>query len=223
MLHPGIEHGITGDIETSIGVLVGLCQFVDPVPDILEVRAFLPEAGRNQGRFVVQRDVHPPHAAGSVNCLADGLQLALRVRYFPDQREGGNASSSDYDVFDTWVRERGHLKRVDTSDVHQSPSDRIDFLQCIDRINIALLHLQHDLQYVSRPKHLAILLIEPNIGMRGRVEVEKIRMDAQTEGLIPEEQGAEQDEQADAEPVAEEKIEVLLRQVAAIQFCPQSR
>ena len=54
--------------------------------------------------------------------------------------------------------------------------------------------------------------------MQGGIEVEEVRMDTQAEGLIPEEQGTDQDEQTDTEQVAKKEIEVLLRHVAAVKL-----
>ena len=119
--------------------------------------------------------------------------------------------------------EGSHLKRIDPFRLYEGPGEAIDFLERVDCIDIALLHLQHDLQHVGRAKHLAILLIELNIGMRGRVEIEEVGMDAQVEGLIAEQQGAELDEEADTEAVTEQEVEVASRQGATVQFGPQRR
>jgi hypothetical protein len=46
--------------------------------------------------------------------------------------------------------------------------------------------------------------------MGRRIQVEKICMDTELEGLVAEQEGAEQDEETDAGSMAEKEVEVVL-------------
>jgi len=113
------------------------------------------------------------------------------------------------------------LQHVQRSWKNGFPSRRV---YCIDDTVVKSSTTNYKgVEHTSLSCAAASRLIELNIGMRGRVEIEEVGMDAQVESLIAKQQGAELDEEADSEAVTEKEVEVVLRQVAAVQFGPQRR
>ena len=75
--------------------------------------------------------------------------------------------------------ERSDLEGIDALGFHQGARQTINFLEGLDRVDIAVLYLKNNLQDVGGTEHLAILLVELDVGVARRVQIEEIGMDTQ--------------------------------------------
>src|SRR5262245_36990196 len=100
------------------------------------------------------------------------------------------------------------LKWVDPATIHQRASERIKLFQCFRGVDCAVFDFEDDLQNVGRAHEVAILVIEFNVGMGWRIEIEEIGIDTEMRSIVTKHQGTEQDECADCKTMAQQEIEV---------------
>ena len=214
--HPGVQHGEAGDVHPvlAVGLQLGL-EGLHPAEEVLEVNAFFPEAGRDQGRGVVLGHVEAVHALVGIHRLFDRLDIVgrLRRRRIHDG-VGGNGGAADLNVAHLGVGQRQDLIRVDACGFQHIAGRLIDLVDRVDVENIALVGLNDDAQNVGRAKHPPVLLVQLDVLVGRRVEIKEVGLDLHLGHIKAQKQGGQRQDDQHIPAKFEEKIDVCFHPAA---------
>ena len=177
-----------------------------------EVEVLLPEAGDDLRRLVVLGDEEAAHALGGVDLAPEELEVLLVLRQARiGERHDLDAGAGGQRRLDLRVRDRHHLLAVHARHVvQQLDGDAVDLLDDLGIVeDRAVLGLDRHQQDVRGAEHLAVLLVDLDVRMLRRVEVEEVGEDGQVLEAEPDEEGGDGgDDRGDRHAVAQQEVQV---------------
>ena len=201
-----------GDVDRRVVVGLALDDLLDLHPHRREVEVLLPEAGDDLRRLVVLGDEEAVDPFGGVDLQLQEIEVVLGLRHARiHERHDLDAGAGGEGGLHLRMGDRQHLLAVDAGDVvQQRERDAVDLLHRLRVVeDRAVLHLDDDQHRVRGAEHAAVLLVEPDVRVVLRVEVEEVREDVHPE---PHEEGQadgdDRDDHRDEDAVTQEEEEV---------------
>ena len=201
----------SGDVDRVVGVFLRRLQLHHPVVEVAEVERLLPEAGIDDGGGVVVGDEQPAHLRAGVDREAHPLGILLRLRHARiEHRPHLHRPLADDGAVHPGVGDGRDLIRHHPLGVDHVLGDAIELLQGLGVVDVAVLHFEDDVHYVRRAEHLPELVIELNVRVLLRVEIEEVGMEADLAEPEREDQRHRGDRQDAQAAVLEKEAEVRL-------------